>query len=268
MKAMKSCFIFTFGCLLATSAVAQTTNSVKVYKAQVPNTTDLSTVNNKSQVSEAAAYYDGLGREMQSVARQQSPAGSDVVIYTTYDRYGKKTVTNLPYVSTETNGTLKSNAATIQASFYQGLFGPTDGAAARSVQVLEHSELARVREQGAPGAAWQIGTPNTLKKDYIMNAAEEVLMFNYNATSGEVSVTPGEAMYFPVNTLACSKTVDEQQNDMFQFVDKEGRTVCKKVKAATGVYASTYYIYDPSGNLVVVIPPEGVKSITELLNQQ
>jgi hypothetical protein len=269
LKTTKSCFILTFGCLLANFAVAQSTNnSIKVYKAQVPNTTDLSTVNNKSQVSEATAYYDGLGREMQSVARQQSPAGNDVVIYTTYDRYGKKSVTNLPYVSAETNGNLKSNAETNQTSFYQGLFGPTDGAAARSVTVFERSELGRVREQGAPGAAWQIGTGNTIKKDYVMNVAEEVLMFNYNVSTGEVSVTPGMASYFPANMLFCNKVTDEQQNDIQEFVDKEGRTVCKKVKAAAGVYASTYYIYDPSGNLAVVIPPEGVKSITDLLNQQ
>jgi len=258
-----------FGCSLAYSAVAQTTNnSTKSYKALVPNTTDLSTVDNKSQVSEAVVYYDGLGREQQSVAKQQSPAGKDVVSFSTYDGYGRKTVSHLPYISSETNGNLKDNPATDQSTFYQSIFGPIDGAAAHSDQVLENSTLGRLREQGSEGAAWQIGTSNTQKKEYIMNVADEVLMFNYNTTNGEVSVAPGAASYYPANKLLCDKTIDPLQNDVREFMDKDGRTVCKQVKIATDVYASTYYLYDPQGNLVVVIPPEGVKSITDLLNQQ
>ncbi len=258
-----------FGCSLAYSALGQTTtNSTKAYKALVPNTTDLSTVDNKAQVSEAVVYYDGLGREQQAIAKQQSPAGTDVVTLKVYDGFGRKTVTHLPYVSPETNGNPKANPQTAQSNFYQNIFGPADGAAAYSEQVIENSALGRLREQGFEGAAWQIGTNNTQKKEYVMNIAEEVLMFNFNTATGEVSVTPGAASYYPANKLFCDKTIDPSQNDILEFIDNDGRTVCKKVKVTSGVYASTYYIYDPQGNLVVVIPPEGVKSITDLLNQQ
>ncbi len=242
-------------------------NYVKVYKAQVCLTGDIDTINDKGKISETTVYYDGLGRELQTVARKQSPTGHDVVTFATYDRYSKKTISYLPYVSTQTNGSVKSTPLPDQLAFYQNLFGQSEGAAALSGLVLEHSELGRQLEQGAPGAAWQLGTNHTVKIEYLMNTSNEIFRFNYSSTTNAISLTPDSSYYQP-NTLSCKKTIDEHQNDVLEFVDKEGRTVCKKVKASPGIYASTYYIYDDFGNLVVVIPPEGVKSIIDLLNQQ
>jgi hypothetical protein len=104
--------------------------------------------------------------------------------------------------------------------------------------------------------------------EYLLNTTNEVLLFNYNSTTRKISLLPGSAAYYQPNTLSCKKTIDEHQNDILEFVDKEGRTVCKKVKASPGVYACTYYIYDDFGNLVVVIPPEGVKAALATLDQE
>jgi hypothetical protein len=48
-----------------------------------------------------------------------------------------------------------------------------------------------------------------------------------------------------------------------EFKDKLDRVVCKKVQVSDPLasqvsYASTYYIYDVTGHLVVVLPPEAI----------
>src|ERR1044072_1610042 len=82
------------------SLSAQTTESnyVKVYKAQVAITGDIDEVNQKDSVAESIVYYDGLGREVQSVGKMASPLGKDVVLGSSYDGFGKKSKSFLPYV--------------------------------------------------------------------------------------------------------------------------------------------------------------------------
>lgn len=237
-------------------------NYIKVYRALKPLSGNLSIVNDKYSVSEVITYFDGLGREVQSVARQASPLGKDVVIVSKYDDYGKKTVSFLPYVSNQTSGAAKASPFTDQAAFYTTLFGSADGNSAFSEALLEHSELARLLVQGAPGDAWKSTGTHVIKKEYTI-AGADVLRFQYDSISGSVFLvdSPPADMFFGSTQLTCTKTIDEHQNDVLEYVDKEGRTVCKKVKAPGGVYASTYYVYDDFGNLVVVIPPEGVERI-------
>jgi len=235
-------------------------NYVKVYKAQTEISGDLSTHTDKNEVTVTIIYYDGLGREIQSISKESSPLGKDIVSFSKYDDFGRKTVNYLPYVANQTTGASVSDPVAAQLSFYQTMFGSADGSKPFSKLILELSELSRPLEQGSPGADWQPGTNHTIKKEYLTNDAGDVLLFSYNPATDTISKDPP---YYNAYSLTCTKTTDEHQNDVLEYVDKEGRTVCKKVKAPDGVYACTYYLYDDFGQLVMVLPPEAVRQILD-----
>jgi len=185
--------------------------------------------------------------------------GNDIVSFSKYDSYGKKTVSYLPYVTSQNTGAPVADPLGDQVTFYQNLFGTIDGKVALSRTVIERSELSRVIEQASPGDAWKIGSNHTVTKQYLTNTGtDSILKITYSQTAG-ISVTPG--VFYQDYSLSVTKTIDEEHNDVLEFVDKEGRTICKKVKAPNGVYASTYYVYDDFGSLVVVLPPEAVERI-------
>jgi hypothetical protein len=217
------------------------------------------------------SYFDGLGRPMQTVGTQSSPSKKDIVAPIAYDPFGRESKKYLPYVSTEINGHYKPTALTDQAAFYNSpppkvIQDPSPF----SETTFEPSPLNRPLKQGAPGTAWQPNADinsmadHTVKKRYELNTAGEVYLFRYDHVSGMVSLPQAVAeKYYQPSQLYANKTYDEHNNDIIEYVDKEGRTVCKKVKASATEYASTYYLYDDFGNLVVVLPPEAVKKITQ-----
>lgn len=245
-------------------------NYVKTYKALTSITGDISTINDKTKVAEGVEYYDGLGRPLQAVVRQGTPLGYDFVTFWVYDGYGRKTKSYLPYATNEVSGAVKSLPIMGQALFHQNQVGASDGQYAFSVQLVESSDLARVMKQGAPGAAWQpVDTDpynindHTVKKRYEVNGVNEVLRFSYDGLTGLVSLPVAAALrYYDQEQLYANKTLDENNNEVIEYTDKEGRTVCKKVKASATEYACTYYLYDATGNLMAVVPPEAVKVFT------
>ena len=263
MKKHITTILISLSFVVAAEGQSSTDNYVKVYKALRPTKHDLSTLNHKDSVVEAITYYDRLGREIQSVSRRSSPLANDIVSFSMYDDFGKKTISYLPYIANQSTGAIVSNPLPDQIAFYINLFGQANGEAALSESVLEHSELGRLLIQGAPGDSWQASGTHTIKKDYLTNAGTDVYLIKYNSVDGSVSVRDvnNVVVYYTANSLSCTKTTDEETNDVLEYVDKEGRTVCKKVKAPGGLYASTYYVYDDLGNLAVVVPPESVNRI-------
>lgn len=245
-------------------------NYVKVYKATVPLTGNISAVNDKNKVVESVDYFDGLGRPVQSIARQATPQGNDMVTFMVYDAFGRKTKNYLPYATTSTTGNVRTSPIPDQLAFYQSLHGTVDGQNAFAVQLVEDSDLNRVMKQGAPGADWQPGstdiyntTDRTVKKRYEVNGSNEVFLFTYNAATSKIELGSGAAGYYTAGQLNISKTIDEHGNDVVTYSDKQNQTVCKKVKVNATEYAFTYYIYDDKGKLAAVLSPEGVKAFVE-----
>lgn len=235
----------------------------------------------------STSYVDELGRPMQSVSLGGSGKGKDLVQAIVYDELGRESKKYLPYATDLRDGRYQLTAVEDQALFYAGV-DPTvaQDASPFSQSIFEASPLNRPIKQGAPGDAWQPDLNNTyssidhtIKKAYEFNVASEVLRWTFANPMEEYSTTAVNAfgkvnagttaapVYYAANQLFKNKTKDEQENQVIEYVDKEGRTILKRVQAVVGNpstadnlrhtnWASTYYIYDDFGNLVCVIPPE------------
>lgn len=226
------------------------------------------------------AYFDGLGRPMQTVIRQNSPNQFDVVQPMAYDVFGREKKKYLPYVVNESNGLYKLNplgTTTYTGSphnlYYTNGTGDkvADDSQPFSETVFEPSPLNRVIEQGSPGTPWQpdgtdsyTSTDRTVKYAYETNVASEVLKWSFtNPTStypfGQANAgTAASPTYHAANQLFRNKTKDEHHNEVIEYKDRQGKVILKKVQAPSGQWAQTYYIYDGFGNLVCVMPPEAV----------
>ncbi|WP_238381817.1 DUF6443 domain-containing protein, partial [Mucilaginibacter pedocola] len=145
---------------------------------------------NKDSVMTTISYTDGLGRPLQTVQRQASPGGKDIVQAFSYDELGRERNRYLPFALTTTTGygAYVANAHSVGVyNFYNPSPVPSPVQSQQgngivrtpkplSVTGFEASPLNRVVEQGAPGEAWQLpdaGSPNspwhTVKTDYSAN---------------------------------------------------------------------------------------------------
>jgi RHS repeat-associated protein len=268
------------------SAIDQ--NYVITNAVQVQGLKDPVLVNNSAvgKVAQTIQYFDGLGRPVQTVSTQASPAtqgslaGKDLVQAMAYDAFGREEFKYLPYQSGEGNGFFKVNAlgagdygSSPQHNFYND---PTDkvadDASPFAKMIYENSPLGRVVKQGAPGAAWQPNnnqtdfSDHTVKKQYLLNSANEVLLWTYQPSTHLVSAKSGSNLvYYSAYDLMANKSYDEHNNIVIEYKDRTGKVILKRVQATTQQtpvndvnYASTYYIYDDLDNLVTVLPPEAV----------
>jgi len=228
---------------------------------------------NPNDYIQSIQYLDGLGRPMQAISTGNSPSEKDIVQPIVYDQSGLESVKYLPYVKTKSDGCFAAEAVADQSSFYQNINRVAHDTAPYSVTVFEKNPLNRVLKQGAPGVAWQPSgsdysmTDHSIKKQYSVSPADSVILFSYNSSSGLLSYGNGNAInYYDANELFVTVTYDEKNNSVKEYTDKQGRVILKKVKESAAVYAETYYLYDDFGNLVVVLPPEGVAKLKANLN--
>lgn len=217
--------------------------------------------------AQSTTYFDGLGREIQTVLTQGSPSGKDVVQPLDYDAYGRQDRKYLPYADAAgTNGFYKPGAiktpdayqSSDQYLFYQAA-AAVPGRHARdeapyAQTIFEASPLNRVLEQGSPGAAFQPGTGRTVKFAEQTNAAGQVRLWD---CSGSSCSSPG---FYDANELYVTETRDEHDNLSLAFTDKQGKLVLKQVQEGQDLL-STYYVFDDLDNLRLVVQPEGVKRI-------
>ena len=263
------------------------------------NVTDPTIINSLSadKISQVIQYFDGLGRPIQTVSTQGSPNKFDLVQPVYYDAYGRESRKYLPVVPTLTDGwynpgliDVNGNISSVFSNFYNNASDKiADDAVPYSETIFESSPINRVIEQASPGAAWKpdginsyTSTDRTIKMTYETNGAAEVLVWTFTYPTEEYTTTALNAFgkieagtaaaptYHSANQLYKNKTKDEERNEVIEYTNKEGRTILKLVQVTAGApavndanYASTYYIYDDFGNLVVVIPPEAVKRITQ-----
>ncbi|HEX8529909.1 MAG TPA: DUF6443 domain-containing protein, partial [Cytophagales bacterium] len=212
------------------------------------------------------AYFDGLGRPMQTVTKQGSPSKQDLVQPIEYDTYGRQQWQYLPYTAgsfgffkTTATRTNINDPATYTSSsqylFHQNPAASGDGRAAdtapRAETELEDSPLGRVLEQGALGSAWQIvrdlnqnstGAGKTLKRNLRGNqqtstttfGQDNVRQFVYTPTASTTDPTAFGTVstngLYAAGELLVTETTDEHGAEVIEFRDREGRLIRKKVQ--------------------------------------
>jgi RHS repeat-associated protein len=241
-------------------------------------------------VSMSTQYLDGLGRPVQTVLKQASPAKRDMVQPQAYDGLGREPVAYLPYADQKNgDGGYRPQALRQQHDFYypSSLTGPpvpddpTLGVArtgrAYAQTVFETSPLNRVTAQGAAGEAWQVSAGHVVERQERPNtAADSVLWFvpGYDPKNLDPGCrgfyAPGELWGTDVSDAHGPAALGAHGYRTIEWKNKLGQVVCKQVEAArTGTTATglnsrwlrTGYVYDDFGRLRFVVQPEGTKRL-------
>jgi RHS repeat-associated protein len=189
-------------------------------------------------------YYDGLGRPVETVQKQFSPNGKDLVTVLKYDNFGRQDITWLPSPNNKTDGSF--NGSSTAASEYGDSY-------AYSQAIYEPSPLNRISEQYGPGNAWRTSN-RRIKTEYLSNTSQsnpaQACGYYYLDNPYQIH----RDGYYAAGTLYVTKVTDEDNNVSYEFKDKLGRVVLQR-QVSNGQNHDTHYIYDDFGNLVFVLPP-------------
>jgi len=236
-------------------------------------------------------YFDGIGRPIQEVKGQASPLMLDIVQPIAYDKMGRESIRYLPFVNgydgtfkfralkdaNQTTGTDQSKYRTgSQYTFYQAGGNLPSDRFPYSESEYEESPLNRRKRIVGSGENWRYGN-TVVSTKYLLNVhgsssgQEKIIAFMYGANRrievNKLLVADNEMGYYPSGKLSIKSVVDENGNEVREYTDSSGKLILKKIYVKgskisfnlSGNWAETYYIYDDYGNLVVVLPPEGVE---------
>ena len=201
-------------------------------------------------------YYDGLGRPVETVHKQITPAGKDLVSRIGYDNYGREQIQWLPAPSTKSDGTY--NGSTTGANFYSDTYPYSE-------IEYEPSPLNRIKNQYGPGVTWRSGSGHKVTIDYTANSTStaDLICIDYSAPSSTHEFKKNGN--YPAGQLFVKKITDEDENISYEFTDKQGRLLLQRQKNGSDRY-DTYYIYDDFGNLRLVFSPEATDRLASLAN--
>ncbi len=235
------------------------------------------------------SYFDGLGRLMQTVGMKASPSNKDFVQITTYDLYGRTSKVHLPVTTNTIDGWYKPNLTDGMGNFVnsQTFINPYSEGMSNKISsdlrpfsetIFEPSPLNRPIQSFGPGQQWK-DNDKAISHGYFVNihgsdAGQERIVFweivegvPVKSALNNSSVSGG---YYLSGQLSIKSTKDEHGSEVREYINKEGKTILKKVQVFAGSaqinidshWAQTYYIYDDLGNLIMVLPPEAVKALT------
>ena len=242
-------------------------NYVRVREFSKSGITDTLTARNTSNifdVKESTTYFDGLGRPIQTVAKQVTPAGGDLISLNVYDAYGREAQKYLPYTDAVGSGNFRLDAATQQPAFYNTRFSNTENYY-YSNTIFEASPLNRVLRTTAPGKSWTGTNTGTGIYERINTATDSV--WNLSIDEGNNNAVPVLQGYYPSGRLFVTETTDEHDNMVVTYKDMEGHVILKKVQVSDVVlntgftgWLCTYYVYDHFNHLRFVLQPKAVNA--------
>jgi RHS repeat-associated protein len=237
-------------------------NYIRTRTISIPGIMDMSSADALSdprEVQQQTQYFDGLGRVIQTVTRQITPNGKDLVTPVVYDSIGRESVHYLPYVSESSDGNFKYDEIAEQGRFYSTQFSGEQFYYGKVE--FDSSPLNRSLNTFSAGTSW-VGSSRGTSAGYLVNtASDSIRIWTIDSTIGSIPAT--NSMYANA-TLYKHTVTDEDGHQSIEYVDLQGKVILKKVQLwpspATGHsgWLNTYYIYDDMDNLRFVIQPKAV----------
>jgi RHS repeat-associated protein len=263
-------------------------NYIRTWDAMAPiSVEDTMLTRPNKDVKQATAYFDGLGRSLQTVVKKGSlvtgDTARDMVAPVVYDEFGREQYKYLPFAANNTgsnssisDGKFKLNPFQQDSTFNKSMF--SDETYFYGKTVFEASPISRPLESYSPGSNW-VGTASQsseanrrgIKAKYWVNTGtDSIRIWSVTDVSNSFGTYTGSSSY-AAGTLYKNATLDEHNKQVIEFKDKEGRVIIKKVQltadADTGTgkgyygWLCTYYIYDDLNQLRAVIQPKGVEAL-------
>ncbi|MHA4808472.1 DUF6443 domain-containing protein [Flavitalea flava] len=220
-------------------------------------------------VHQTTQYLDGLGRPVQTVVKQISPMLQDMVTASVYDNFGREQYKYLPFISKVTqagdvtnDGSFKLDPFQQATSFSTGQYS---GETYFYSQVnFEASPLSRPLTTYAPGNSW-VGSSRGVGAQYLVNTvSDSVRIWTIGASPGSIPVTTA---IYQAGLLYENVTSDEQNHQVVEYKDMQGKVILKKVQLASSPatahigWLNTYYVYDDLDNLRFVLQPRAVELV-------
>jgi RHS repeat-associated protein len=256
-------------------------NIITTWEATAPDTSATHLITRPvSDVKQTKQYFDGMTRLLQTVGKQFSPLGNDVVTPVYFDPYGKNSLTYLQFVSNTSanssdvtnDGNIKLDAFKQQTGFYNSILAGQAGETNVGSNSLnwaygqtnyEASPLNRVLATYAPGVNW-VGsaggsTPHDVQTQYETNTAtDDVQNWSCAVTSGAI---PTDVGTYAAGLLFKKITTDEAGNQVIEYTNYDGHMVLRQVQnnpnpTPIAGWLNTYYIYDDIGNLRYILQPD------------
>lgn len=198
---------------------------------------------------EQIQYFDGFGRLIETIQKEITPSGSDLVSLTEYDSFGRKEKQWLPMVFSGNAGGF-INAITITEASPQSYYH-YDNKPYSKIE-YEAAPTNRITGQYGAGELWYNNNKKA-RTDYSCNTYDEVPYFFINA-SGALQRDKTYAEY----TLYKTIITDEDGKTIAEFRDKLGQIVMKQNNSNV----KTIFVYNDLGQLSYVLPPLAVDGMT------
>lgn len=203
------------------------------------------------------AYYDGLGRPIQTVQVKVSPEQADLVICQEYDSFGRESNQWLPLIvgSNGVNNGKFNELSRISHLSY------TYDKNSYNKPIYEDSPLNRLLEQYGPGEEWH-QNGKSVKTAYLTNNSSYPCI--YFSAGDKTIINNGN---YQDGQLYVREMKDEEGNTSYEFKNKLEQIVLTRQINNSENY-DTYYVYDDFGNQRYVLPPTAIDNLSKGLSDE
>jgi RHS repeat-associated protein len=256
---------YTIYSKITIGAIATNLNYIRertLAKAGVTDTVTADGLISPIDVQQTTQYFNGLGRPIQTVAKEASPLQNDMVTMNFYDPLGRESTKYMPYTSPSTTGNFKADPFSEQNTFNTNQFSGEQYYYSQTA--YEPSPLNRPSVSFAPGLSW-VGGNRGVNIQYLINTvADSVRIWVISSVPGSIPTTSAT---YAAGELNKNLTADEAGHQVVEYQDQQGKVILKKVQLSSTPgsahvgWLNTYYIYDDLDNLRFVIQPRAVELI-------